>query len=342
MGWNAVQVVAFVSQVVLTCSSTILTHASRNDAGKGAFHYNTLTIPFFSELCKVVVSCTMLLHQVLISREEVKLEVTPYKLWTSAVPSFLYFVTNNLNFLIIKALGPTAFQLLNNMKILATAVLFRIVMKAYISPVQWRMLCVLTAGAFVSQLETCGDGGAVFSAPLIGYVLKALNSFLTAFASVYTEKLMKGNGDSIHFQNMILYVWGVVFTTLSLFVNSSYRGTPLTVDMLFENHNVFSVTLIFNYAFTGLATAFVIKFLDNMLKTFAATCAMFLVSLVSSAIYKEPVTMQLLVGMSIVGLAVEVYTREQARITRGKQPPIAAASPAGQLGPWMAARSAQN
>mmetsp|Transcript_49937 Transcript_49937/g.159813 ORF Transcript_49937/g.159813 Transcript_49937/m.159813 type:complete len:225 (+) Transcript_49937:161-835(+) len=160
--------------------------------------------------------------------------------------------------------------------------------------------------------------------------VQALNSFLTAFASVYTEKIMKGNGDSIHFQNMILYVWGVVFTTLSLFVNSSYRGTPLTVDMLFENHNVFSVTLIFNYAFTGLATAFVIKFLDNMLKTFAATCAMFLVSLVSSAIYKEPVTMQLLVGMSIVGLAVEVYTREQARIERGKQPPSAAASPAGQ------------
>lgn len=43
----------------------------------------------------------------------------------AAVPALMYFISNNLNFVIIKELGPTNFQLLNNLKILATAIFFR-------------------------------------------------------------------------------------------------------------------------------------------------------------------------------------------------------------------------
>ena len=40
-----------------------------------------------------------------------------------AIPGFCYFVSNNCMFLIIRELGPTTFQITNNLKILSTGVL---------------------------------------------------------------------------------------------------------------------------------------------------------------------------------------------------------------------------
>lgn len=67
--------------------------------------------------------------------------------------ALLYFVSNNLNFIIIRELDPVAFQILNNLKILTTALLYRFMMKVELSPLQWRMLLVLTGSSVLSQVR---------------------------------------------------------------------------------------------------------------------------------------------------------------------------------------------
>jgi hypothetical protein len=105
-------------------------------------------------------------------------------------------------------LGPTNFQLLNNLKILATAVFFRLIMKVHLNSLQWRMLIMLTVGCTMSQLTGCAAaGGSAFAGSTLGYSLKLCNACLTALGSVFCEKFLKGNRNPFHFQNLLLYSW---------------------------------------------------------------------------------------------------------------------------------------
>ena len=67
------------------------------------------------------------------------------------------------------------------------------------------------------------------------------------------------------------------------------------------------VLLVMNYAFAGIATSAVLKYLDNMTKTFAANAAMFVVAIVAILFYDEKPTIQLFVGMFMAAIAVETY-----------------------------------
>jgi hypothetical protein len=82
----------------------------------------------------------------------------------NGMQALLYFVSNNLNFIIIRELDPVAFQILNNLKILTTAILYRFMMKVELSPLQWRMLLVLTGSSVLSQVcadSTCNPHGVL-------------------------------------------------------------------------------------------------------------------------------------------------------------------------------------
>jgi hypothetical protein len=53
MGATPTQIVAFTAQMILTCSVSLLTHASMEN---GRYAYNTLTIPLFAELTKLAMA----------------------------------------------------------------------------------------------------------------------------------------------------------------------------------------------------------------------------------------------------------------------------------------------
>lgn len=97
------------------------------------------------------------------------------------------------------------------------------------------------------------------------------------------------------------------------------RGCLLLTQVLTEGYTTVVVFLVLNYAFVGIATSAVVKYLDNMTKTFAANAAMFLVALISIVFYNEQPTMQLFVGMFVAAVAVETYNRQNAVIAAGKQ-----------------------
>ena len=80
-------------------------------------------------------------------------------------------------------------------------------------------------------------------------------------------------------------------------------------QVLTEGYSSVVVLLVLNYAFVGIATSAVVKYLDNMTKTFAANAAMFLVAVISIVFYNEQPTMQLFVGMFVAAIAVETYNR---------------------------------
>lgn len=77
--------------------------------------------------------------------------------------------------------------------------------------------------------------------------------------------------------------------------------------MVTAGYTPWVVLLVMNYAFAGIATSAVLKYLDNMTKTFAANAAMFVVAIVAIVFYDEQPTVQLFVGMIMAAIAVETY-----------------------------------
>lgn len=289
---------AVVSQVLLTSSIALLTHATKTG---GDYSYNTLTVQLFAELLKLLTSAMLFSWEVVFAKEAPKVTMDWSRLGKASIPALLYFVSNNLNFIIIRELDPVAFQILNNLKILTTAILYKFMMNAELSPLQWRMLLVLTGSSILSQFGGCGTAGG----STLGYGLKLLNCMITASATVYNEKFMKANDDSIHFQNMQLYLFGFLFGT-SVTVNS-LGWDALNFRVLTAGYTPTVVLLVINYAFAGIATSAVLKYLDNMTKTFAANAAMFVVALIAILYYDEKPTVQLFVGMIMAAIAVDLY-----------------------------------
>lgn len=80
-------------------------------------------------------------------------------------------------------------------------------------------LSVNTIAAVCAQVNTSSTGGegfAALTAPVAGYLFAILSAFLSGFAAVYTEYLMKSRDDSLYWQNMQLYAFGIIFNAIGL------------------------------------------------------------------------------------------------------------------------------
>ena len=297
------QIIAFVAQILLTCSLSLLTYASMEN---GRYQYNTLTIPLFAELLKLFISTIFVLQEHKVNSGTIKLDTKPRILLEAALPALIYFISNNLNFAIIKELGPINFQLLSNLKILTTAVLFRVIMQVHLSRLQWRMLFILTIGCIVSQLTSSNDSDAVqLTGSTLGYTLKLCNLCLTALAAVLCEKFFKGNANPFHFQNVLLYGWGTLFTILSILIDGKFIVGGFS--LLLSGHTFRSSCLILNYALAGIAASGVMKYLDTMAKTFAAMIANFVVAGIAVMYFGEHLRLGLVMGGVVAVIAVDVY-----------------------------------
>jgi len=68
------------------------------------------------------------------------------------VPSLIYWLHNNVQFLTLKYVDPSTYQILGNLKIVTTGVLFWVWLRRHLSPLQWMALLLLMIGAATSQV----------------------------------------------------------------------------------------------------------------------------------------------------------------------------------------------
>ena len=221
-------------------------------------------------------------------------------------------------FYIILYLGASTFQIMNNLKVLTTGVFMRVFLDRKLSWMQWKALIMLAIGCMVTQLSAKAvEGGNIDErSSLAGYALVFVSAVASGAGGVFSERLLKGEGteqqksnrreDSIHWKNMQLYLFGMIFGLVSLHMDAKSASLPRRTP--FDGFNAFAYATVATLAICGLLVSFILKYLDNVAKCFCAALSMLCVALLDSAMKREMIPLRVVLGMILTGLALEQYS----------------------------------
>lgn len=292
---------------ILTSSQGILTTLSQSNGG---YKYDYATIPFLAEVFKLIVSAFLLWREIKTS--------TPPRMTTDwktvrlyPIPSIIYLIHNNVQFATLTYVDTSTYQILGNLKIVTTGILFRLFLKRKLSNLQWMAIVLLAVGTTTSQVKGCGGAScdSVFSSPIQGYMLGILSACLSALAGVYTEFLMKKNNDSLYWQNVQLYTFGSIFNMAHLLFddfNGGFEKGPWW-QRLFNGYSIITWMVVLNLGSTGLLVSWLMKYADNIVKVYSTSMAMLLTMVLSIFLFSFKPTLQLFLGIIVCIMSLHMY-----------------------------------
>ncbi|KAK6947890.1 Nucleotide-sugar transporter [Dillenia turbinata] len=292
---------------VLTSSQGILTTLSQSNGG---YQYDYATVPFLAEVFKLIVSSILLWRE---CRKSPNVRMTTD--WKSVrlfpIPSIIYLIHNNVQFATLTYLDTSTYQIMGNLKIVTTAILFRLFLRKKLSTLQWMAIVLLAVGTTTSQVKGCGAAScdSPFSAPMQGYMLGVLSACFSALAGVYTEFLMKKNNDSLYWQNVQLYMFGAIFNMLRLLLDDFSGGFEKGAwwQRLLNGYTISTWMVVLNLGTTGLLVSWLMKYADNIVKVYSTSMAMLLTMVLSVYLFNFKPTLQLFLGIIICMMSLHMY-----------------------------------
>ncbi|KAG0223087.1 hypothetical protein BGW42_006108, partial [Actinomortierella wolfii] len=224
-----------------------------------------------------------------------------------AVPGAIYFFNNNLTFVLLSLMPAPTYVVLSNLKILTTGLFSYWFLHRHLSSKQWVSLGLLFLSTAISQIDL--DKGISLAISIQAFLLMILFCSLSAAASVFSEYVMKDRfGDeSIHLQNMKLYMFGILFNGIT------YLATPPPTETSQENSGFFSdmalihLFVVMAYASLGLVTSAIIKFSGSITKVYASSMSMFFAALVGWLLFRDKLTVLFFVGCVGCCYALHLY-----------------------------------
>jgi hypothetical protein len=157
-----------------------------------------------------------------------------------AVPAVLYAINNNLAIHTAEYVSLSMYATLEQSKIVIVDFMRWVLLGVRPVPRRSGLLGLIALGAAVALAPPdCGGGHQNISAdatphgnsnPVVGFLLVAFMCVVSSFASVYSERLLKGMPGSFYWHNIQLYALGVLINSgISIFTGST--------TLSFENFN---------------------------------------------------------------------------------------------------------
>uniref|UniRef100_A0A4W5KLN4 Solute carrier family 35 member A4 n=1 Tax=Hucho hucho TaxID=62062 RepID=A0A4W5KLN4_9TELE len=272
-------------------------------------------VPFSSSSCVVLIEITKLLVSLatlLLTGDLSALHaplslalVAPY-----AVPAALYAFNNNLVVFMQIYMDPSSFQVLSNLKIASTALLYSSCLGKRLRSAQWLALGILMgAGVCHSysslDLEYPGQTEDQSSSRLHitawGLVLVLVYCFISGLAAIYTERVLKSQRLPLSLQNLYLYVFGVAINLVSHL--SSMGGE----QGFLEGYSGVVWAIVAGQAANGLLMSVVLKHGSGITRLFVISWSLLVNALLSWALLGLQLTPFFLLPTSMIGLAAYLY-----------------------------------
>ncbi|MCP9264257.1 UDP-N-acetylglucosamine transporter [Dirofilaria immitis] len=163
-----------------------------------------------------------------------------------AVPAFLYVVQNNFLFLALSKLDAATYQLPKDLGKVASS-------------------------TTKSSLSSDSD-------KMVGLFSVIAACFLSGFAGVYFEKVLKSSSVSLWMRNLQLAFFSIFG---GFFMVWFYDFKQVNEYGFFQGYNSIIWIVVLLQAYGGLVVALVVKYADNILKGFAVSLSIVLSSLIS-------------------------------------------------------------
>ncbi|KAM7405349.1 hypothetical protein PAMP_012617 [Pampus punctatissimus] len=243
-----------------------------------------------------------------------------------AVPSLIYTLQNNLQYIAISNLPAATFQVTYQLKILTTALFSVLMLRKSLSRVQWISLLLLFGGVAIVQVQQEGNKEAsVLDSSnqkyMVGLVAVVISCMSSGFAGVYFEKILKGSSASVWLRNVQLGVFGTALGMLGLWWND---GAAIAEHGFLFGYTGMVWCVIFNQAFGGLLVAVVVKYADNILKGFATSFSIIVSTVMSIYLFGFHVDLMFTAGAGLVIGAVYMYSLPKT--TSGSSSPSSSSS----------------
>jgi hypothetical protein len=135
--------------------------------------------------------------------------------------------------------------------------------------------------------------------------VQVVSCFLSALGGIYSEKLLKRQmGDSIHWQNVQLYAWGILLNGAGTL---GYNRRALLEDGFFHGYNKWTWLCILNNALNGLCISALLKFSDNIVRVFAHASAILLTMMLDLVAFGRNPTPQTMVAFAVISISMAQY-----------------------------------
>lgn len=277
--------IMLLSGVFIYGSYTVLVHLCEVD---GKIPFSSASMVLVTEIMKILISIS------LFTAENWKTGLHLPTVWFClpfAVPAILYCINNNIAVHMQLQMDPTTYQVLSNLKIASTALLYRLIIKRPISSVQWVSLGLLTvAGVFDSYGGFHAKGGksaGEIHISLKGLLMILLYCFISGLSGVYTEYILKQHyQSSLHLQNMLLYSFGIILNLAMWIFQANQHTEDKDRFYLFKGYTVYTWIIIVTQAANGLIMSAVMKHASNITRLFIISCAMLVTTVLSVLIFQ--------------------------------------------------------
>lgn len=300
--WKRKSVVT-LALTFLTSSQAILIVWSKR---AGRYEYSVTTANFLVEALKCALSLAALAR---IWRsegvtEDNRLSTTMDEVSVYPIPAALYLVKNLLQYYIFAYVDAPGYQILKNLNIISTGVLYRIILKKKLSEIQWAAFILLCAGCTTAQLNPSSDH--VLQTPFIGWLMAIVMALLSGFAGVYTEAIIKKRPSrNINVQNFWLYVFGMAFNVVAILIQDF---DAVVNKGFFHGYSLITVLMIINHALSGIAVSMVMKYADNIVKVYSTSVAMLVTAVVSVFLFNFHLSLAFFLGSTVVSVSIYLHS----------------------------------
>ena len=242
-----------------------------------------------------------------------------------AVPSFVYYVQNNLLYVGSTHLDAATSQVTYQLKILTTAIFSVVMLHKKLSMVQWFALFTLFGGVALIEMMTINEHKTEDSVsshsntthtplemrkekPLLGFIAILIACCLSGFAGVYFEKILKNSASvSLWIRNIQLSVVAIPIGLVQVFL---LEYEHISTNGLFHGFTPLTWFCILLQVQGGLLVAVVVKFANNILKGFATSMAIVISTIASMFLFDFNLTPTFIFGSALVISSVMMYNKQ--------------------------------
>ena len=288
-------------QVLVGGSFSILVHLCEQN---GRIRFSSITLNFLIEFFKLILSICSLIYSKEFQHKQIHLFPLLKQSSFYSIPALLYFVNNNLAVHIQIQMDPTSYQILSNLKIFTTTILYRLIIKQKLIKQQYVGLVLLFLSGLVYSYGSINNSNTeqhdTYIHPL-GIPMILVYCTISGLAGVYNEWILKRYySESIHLQNIFLYFYGTIFNFLPIFYLSVHVN-------LFDGFSVYTWLIIFTQVFNGLFMSIVMKYSSNLIRLFIISFSLIVTTFLSHLVFEISFNIFFFISFFIMLCALSLF-----------------------------------